>query len=517
MFQKVNKEIIKHTTVDALHDKQEKNRYFEENSSVRKNTLYNILKTFSTVIFPLITFPYISRVLGTENIGKINFGNSIVSYFSLIASLGINAYAIRECSKVKNDREALNAIASRIYSINIVTTIVAYLLLAICLATVPQLRGYRGLILIQSISIICASLGTDWINTAMEDFRYITIRTFVFQGIALLSMFIFIHKKEHYIIYAVISLISSSGAQLANIIYRKRFCRIQFTKDMQWRLNFPPIIVMFVMILSQSILNNLDTTMLGFLKGDEEVGLYSTAVKVTNIVQQLTISITWVVLPQITFHYRSRNYNEINKLLRYVLSFTVVLGLPCLIGINFFAEEIVVAVGGEEYIAAANCLRILSISMLWGYINNIFGNLVLLPSNREKRYMFACITSAGINAITNAFFIPALGIYGASITTAISNMITTIINFKAVEKEISFGDIKSLFRGPVIGTLFVSGFCIFAKYIIVSPLPRLFVAVVISVAIYFLVLLLLRDEFLMNSVMPPVERLFHKIKEKKEN
>ena len=488
-----------------------------DSNSIKKNTFYNILKTFSSVIFPLITFPYISRVLGAENVGKISFSSSIVSYFSLIATLGISAYAIRECSKVKNNKEQLSSTASRIYSINIITTVIAYISLFFCLF-IPQLNGYRGLIIIQSMSILFTSIGTDWINTAMEDFRYITVRTFICQAIALIAMITFVHKPEHYIIFAIISLISSSGAQIANIVYRERFCKIRFTKNMNWKKDFPPIITMFVMLLAQSILNNLDITMIGFIKNDFDVGLYSTAVKVINVVQQLTISVTWVVIPQISFQYGLKNYKEINKILRYVFSFTTVIGLPSLIGINLFAEEIIIAIGGEEYIAAANCLRILSISMCWGYINNIFGNLVLLPSNREKRYMYACLTSVGINSVTNAFFIPIWGINGASFTTAISNMATSIINFTGIEKDICFNNLRRLLKGPIWGSLSLLCPCLLIKAFIPNSYCKLALAFIIGGFIYLIVLIMTKDEFTINTITPLTTKIKRKTKknEKKD-
>ena len=159
--------------------------------SLKKNSILNVIKTLSSIIFPLITFPYISRVLLPTNVGKVNFGSSFISYFSMIASLGITTYAIRECSAVSNDKEKLGKKSSEIFSINICTTIVAYLLLAITLMTFRKLDVYRTLIIIQSTSILFMTLGADWLNTAMEDFKYITIRTLAFQVLSLILIRIF--------------------------------------------------------------------------------------------------------------------------------------------------------------------------------------------------------------------------------------------------------------------------------------------------------------------------------------
>ena len=173
--------------------------------SIKRNTVYNAIKTLSSIIFPLITFPYISRVLLTENSGKIDFGLSIVSYFSLIASLGITTYAIRECSAVREEKNKLSYVASQLWSINIITTVVAYIALTVTLLCYRKLDNYRTLIIIQSLSILATTLGADWLNSAMEDFKYITIRTVAFQFFSLLLMLIFVHKPEDYMKYAVIT------------------------------------------------------------------------------------------------------------------------------------------------------------------------------------------------------------------------------------------------------------------------------------------------------------------------
>ena len=179
--------------------------------NIKLNAILNVIKTISSILFPLITFPYASRILLPENIGKVNFASSYISYFTLIATLGITTYAIRECSIVRNDKKLLSQKASEIYSINLVTTIIAYILLVSSLFAFRFLDTYRTLIIIHSTVILCTTLGADWLNTAMEDFTYITIRTVLFQIISIMLMFVFVKTKEDYVRYAWIIIFSSSG------------------------------------------------------------------------------------------------------------------------------------------------------------------------------------------------------------------------------------------------------------------------------------------------------------------
>ena len=149
--------------------------------SIKINTLFNIIKTCSSIIFPLITFPYANRILLPDNIGKVNFAMSFVSYFALLASLGVQTYAIRECASVKNDKRQLSNVSSQIFSINLCMTIISYLLLFITIVTSEKIENYRVLIIIQSTTIIFTTFGADWLNSALEDFKYIAIRTIIFQ------------------------------------------------------------------------------------------------------------------------------------------------------------------------------------------------------------------------------------------------------------------------------------------------------------------------------------------------
>lgn len=164
------------------------------NNLVRKNTVLNIIKSICTVVFPLITFPYISRTLLADGVGKINFGNSVVSYFFLFASLGVATYALKECAQNRNRREDLSKTASEIFSINMTSTILSYVVLVLLLVFARPLHNYRFLIVIQSTGILFNTLGAEWINSAMEDFTYITLRSIFFQGLSIVLMFIFVHR-----------------------------------------------------------------------------------------------------------------------------------------------------------------------------------------------------------------------------------------------------------------------------------------------------------------------------------
>lgn len=464
-------------------------------ASIKGNTIYNLIKSISSYIFPLIVFPYISRVLQVESIGKINFSNSYVSYFSLLATLGIYPYAVRECAKVKNNKNELEYNASQIYTLNIYTTIIAIAALAVSLVFVKKMHPYVVLIVINAMTIIFTTLGTDWINTAMEDLRYIAVRTLLFQTVYMFCVFLLVKNSSHTYIYAILVSLASIGPNIANIFYRRRYCHIHFLRHIELKKIINPILFLFAMTMSQTIFTNVDTTMLGFIKGDYQVGLYSTAMKVYNIVNVSLASIQYVMMPQMSYNYSIDNYQEINKLLRYALNFLVILGIPACTGMFMMSQEIMVLIGGKSYLGASLALQILSIALIVSLFSGFVCNIILLPYSQEKYCFFAYSIAAGINALLNLIFIPIYGLYAAATTTLVAEFVALIILSRRIEKRIKLSDLKSLFKAPIIGAICIIIISLITKGFITSNILRLIFTILLCFIAYFLVLVFTKDAF----------------------
>lgn len=476
-------------------------------NSVNSNTIFNTLKSVFSVIYPLITFPYISRVLLTDNVGKINFGNSIVSYASLIASLGVTTYAIRECSRVRENKEELSKTASEILSINIMSTMIAYVALAVVLIVAKPLENYRLLICIQSTAVLFATLGADWLNTAMEDFRYIAIRTVTIQILSLLLMVLFVHKPEDYMIYAVISVVASSGANIVNIFYRRKYCRTVFTWKMDLKRHLPSILLLFSLILSQTIYVNSDMTILGLMRGDREVGLYSISVKIYRIVNTTIASIAWVVMPKLSYSFAKSDYTEINRLLKYALNYIVVLGIPSICGLEIIAPQLVVTIAGEAYTEAALSLRILGVAMLCSFFGGWVGNMTRLPAGKEALSLKISYISALINIILNLLLIPKWGLNAAAFTTAISELVSLVWGFILLDKSIKIEGLKQVFAAPLLGGIgiFVIGWVVQRN--IYKAWEVSVVTIVASAIWYLIVLLATKNEFFLGFARPTIKKV----------
>lgn len=483
-----------------------------QQTSLKKNSILNAIKTISSIIFPLITFPYISRVLLPENVGKVNFSVSYVSYFSMIASLGITTYAIRECSAVRESKEKLGQKSSEIFSINVCTTFLAYILLAISLIIFRKLDVYRTLVIIQSTTILFTTLGADWLNSAMEDFKYITLRTIIFQIISIILMFIFVRTEADYIKYAAITVFSTSGANITNIFYRKKYCKVRFTKDMQLKKHLKPILLLFVMILAQTIFSSADVTMLGIMKGDYAVGIYSTAHKIENIISQIVSSLAWVTMPRMSFYFAENDYDKINQILKKIFGLLMCIGIPAVVGVCALAKEIVIIVGGESYIEAALPLRILMISFAFSLIGGSFlGNMVLLPSKKEKIYMFVCCITACVNVVLNYILIPIGGANAAALTTTLSSFLIMIMLLIKKDKKIKLDYIKDAMLSPCVGAIGILVLCKVIGMFILNVYLKTLCCISGSIILYGIILIFMKNEFAMQVI----ETLLKKVRARK--
>lgn len=464
-------------------------------ANIKNNSIFNFIKTFSQFIFPLITFPYISRVLGAESIGKYNFSNSVVSYVSMIATLGISSYAVRECSKVKQNRTEYEKTASEIFSINIITTVIAYIILFLLLSFSESLHSYNKLIIILSTTIIFNTFGAEWINNVHEDFKFITIRSISFQILAFVLMLLFVRNQSDYINYAWISLLSTSGANLINVFYRRKYGKIRFTFNINLKVHFKPIVYLFAIYISQQIYVNSDITILGLYKGDTAVGIYSTSVKIYNIVNAMICSICMVVIPQISYLFEKKEYNSISKLFNYALNFIVVLGLPAITGINMLCPEIISCLAGNEYLAATSSLHILTIALIFSLLGGLIGNVTIIPAGREKICFFQGIVAATINILFNMVLIPSFGINAAASTTAIAEGVSFVILAINFDKRIRIKSSKKILFGPLLGSLLIICVILITRYLIHNSILVILVSVTMSMIIYLIVQILVKNEF----------------------
>ncbi|SEM31253.1 Membrane protein involved in the export of O-antigen and teichoic acid [Ligilactobacillus sp. WC1T17] len=472
----------------------------QKQKSLGLNALLNSLQSLLNLIFPLITFPYISRTLSVDGVGKYNFANSIVSYFLLIAALGISTFAVREGSKYRDDRKQISRFASQVFTINLVATAAAYLLLFITMIAVPILHNYTAAILIFSVQIFFTTLGTDWVYTIFEEYGYITVRNLIFKVISIILLFIFVRQKDDYLNYVIITVIASTGSYILNFLHARKFCDIKLTLDIPWKAYLLPIFTIFGSTVAIKIYVGADTTMLGFMKSDYEVGIYSTSTKIYSIAGQMLMAMLAVTIPRLAMLMGQKRMEEYNKLLKQLINTVLFIVLPGIIGLFAVSHDVIILIAGVKYLRAVVALRISCFAILGSAMSTIFNQCALMPAKREKKTLISSTTSACLNIGLNLILIPLMAERGAALTTLLAEFTMMSMNYY-FSRDITgfvFKDKKTWenIATVLIGCAGVAVVCLLCSIAFKQMFVRLAISVIGSAAVYAGILLGLK-----NSVM----------------
>lgn len=471
--------------------------------SLSVNALLNSLQTILNLIFPLITFPYVSRVLSVDSIGKYNFSNSIVSYFVLIAGLGISRFAVREGAKLRDDRKLFSVFASEIFTINLCSTAFSYLLLFITLLLVSSLQSYKEAILIFSIQIFFTTVGMDWLYTIYEEYGYITIRNIIFKIISIILLFTLVKHSDDYLKYVSITVFASTGSYLLNFFHAKRFFDLTLRWNFNWREYLIPIFSIFGTMVAVTIYVSSDTTILGFLKGDYAVGIYSIATKIYGMIGPVVSSTMAVTIPRLAMLIGQKRYLEYRSLLTELINTTIVVIFPVMTGLVLVSKDVVLLIAGSNFLRSAVSLKILSIALLFGTINTIFVECVLIPAKRENKTLVSSIVAAIVNILLNFAMIPIFIEKGSAVTTVIAEFTSMLLNYyfgKDIIGNIYDKRFFSNFLTVIIGCSTIIIVCGLVDNIITNVILRLVSSVVLSSIIYIFVLYLLNNTIAKNII-----------------
>lgn len=464
--------------------------------SLKVNGSLNLIKQFCAVGFPIITFPYVSRVLGGEGFGQYSFANSIINYFLLIAALGINTYAVREGAKIRDTSDKIGSFCNEVFSINIMSMIIAYTLLFLVVLFCNKLHPYLILILIQCISIFLVTIGTDWVNIIYEDYAYITIRYIIIQILGLLAIFAFVNSPNDVLTYTLIMTLIYSGGNILNYFYIKRYVKIKFTWKMNLKKHLPAMLAFFSSAVSVLIYVNSDITILGLYYSDETVGIYSISSKIQGILKQLFNAIVVVSIPKLA-NIQQKSIDEYNRMLQKILDTVLLVVLPGICGMFMLSKKIVWIVAGDEYITGATSLSILSIASLFAIGGSFLNNCILTIKNGEREILIGTSCAALINIALNFALIPTFGINAAAFTTLIAEMVACVY-YILRKKKYSLYKLK-VTRSTIAAiteSIVVIGVCFCCQKTITSVWGCVFFAIAISGFLYLPVLQIINPRVL---------------------
>lgn len=396
----------------------------------------NSILSLSSMIFPLISFPYVSRILQPAGTGKVSFAVSVVSYFSMFAMMGIPTYGIRACARVRDDKEKLAHTVQEILILNVLLGIVTYVAFAISVAWVPRFHEDALLFWIVGLSIAFQILGVEWLYQALEQYAYITIRSVIFKAMALVFMFLLIRHPEDYVIYGGLTVFSTAGSSLWNFFHLRKLIPLKFQGHYNVKKHLRPVLVFFFMSVATTVYTNLDNVMLGFMKGDAQVGLYTAAVKAKTVLVTLVTSLGTVLLPRVSYFVENRQKEAFEKVTNLAFRFVVLAAVPLTIYFILYAEPVILALAGECYQAAAPAMQVIMPTVLWIGMSNVTGIQILLPMGKEQIVLYSECAGAVVDLILNLLLIPSLGATGAAAGTLAAELMVFLVQFIYLNKRV---------------------------------------------------------------------------------
>ena len=390
---------------------------------VIKNYLYNLSYQVLTIILPIITVPYVTRIFTSEDLGNYGFYNSIVSYFSLFAMLGIGIYGTKQIA-------AANDVSStfwNIYVIQLIASILAISVYVIAILSVPQMRGIIPLIL--GIVLFTKMFDISWLLAGKEDFKKITLRNTVVKVIGVISIFTFIRSNEDLFLYVFLIVVFDFLGQVVMWIPAKKFIKRPSFNMKIMKKNLHPIVLLFLPQVAISLYVVLDRTLLGLLGSYSDVGIYEQGQKLISMLLTVVSSLGTVMVPRVANLLFERKDKEAQNMVKFSFILYNLIIFPMIFGLIAVNEVFVKLFLGQNFQDVKYVLYIIVFNIMFVGWTNILGYQVLVVRNKNKEFMLSTTIPAFVSVAVNIAVIPLFGYIGASITAVIVELLAFTIQW----------------------------------------------------------------------------------------
>ena len=461
--------------------------------SLTRNYIYNLIYQIMVLILPLITAPYISRVLGAENIGIYSYTLSISAYFILFGSLGIALYGQREIAYKQKDKEKYSITFWEIFFLRILTMTIALILYYFIFAKGEQYQIYYKVLILE---IIGNCIDISWFFQGLEEFKKTVTRNMVVKLISVVCIFLLVKTKNDLYVYFWIYVLSILIGNISLWLYVPKYVSKIKLKNLHFLKHLKPTIALFIPQIAIQVYTLLDKTMVGAIISDKsEVGYYDQGQKIIKILLAVITSLGTVMLPRIANTYSRGEKEEITRYMKKSFNMVFLLAFPMIFGIIAVSKAFVPIFFGQGYDKVVILINVISPIILLIGLSNVTGTQYLLPIKRQKEFTTSVICGAVVNFILNSCLIWKYGAIGASIGTVIAELTVTLVQIYFVRKDFDLKKMVKLSQNYIIASIIMFIVCLIVRQFINNN----FISVVTQVAVggltYGLCLLILKDEF----------------------
>ena len=425
-----------------------------------KNLGYQTLYQILAICLPLITSPYISRVLGAEGLGAYSYTYSVVNYFTLFAMLGTLSYGSKSIAIVKGDRESLTHVFWGIYYFQAIVSVISIFAYILFLRVVVEKNIFIAAV--QITWIIGCLLDISWFFFGLEEFKITVVRNIVIKILTILAIFLFIKQPQDVWKYALIMSFGTLLSQIALWPFLPRYITVYRPSVKEVCMHIKPNIMLFVPLLGLSVYHIMDKTMLGIVCNNAESGYYYNADKVMSMPLTVIMATGTVMLPKMSELVAKGSDDEENYLFHTSLNVFMILTIGMAFGISAIAQDFIPFFFGPGYERCINLVYIFSLIMIFKALANIIRNQFLIPHNYERVYIISVFAGAILNLVANYILIVVmnLGAVGACLGTLVAEVTTCILYIVAIKDKI---EIISILQGMFVYILFglLMALCVF--------------------------------------------------------
>lgn len=452
-------------------------------SNIKKNFIYNFMYQILTMILPIITAPYIARVLGTEGIGIYSYTYSIVYYFMLFAMLGLNNYGNRQIAKVRKNKKELSKTFSSIYFMQLMISSIMIIIYIIYLCIF--VKENVNIAIIQIIYLISTAFDINWFFFGLEKFKLTVTRNTIIKIITVGCIFIFVKERADLYLYTIIMAVGTLLSQLLLWPFVNKFTKLTKVKFKDIVRHIRPCLILFIPVIAVSLYKIMDKVMIGNMSSMEQVGLYENSEKIINIITALITALGTVMLPKISNLVANGELEKGKKYIEKSMEFTIISSSALSFGLIAVAPTFAPLFFGEEFSSAGTIIEYLSVTTIFISIANVIRTQYLIPHEKDRLYIISVIIGAVINIILNILLIPKYQAIGATIGTIFAEFGVMLYQIIAVRKEIEiFKYLRNNFKYLVLGVV---------MFLVVVPLKniiysdwRLIIVQVITGAVIYL-------------------------------
>lgn len=463
--------------------------------SVKANYLFNLINSASQLLFPLITFPYASRIMMADGIGQVNFFQSIISYISLFTCLGIPMYAIREVAKVRDNPEKMTRITVEILLLHAFLTLLGYMAVAVICLTVTKVQTDIPLFLLLSATIFFTAIGCEWFYQGIEDFKYVAIRGLLVKLLSVVLLFLFVKTKEDILWYGAYTVLGVLGGNIFNFIRLRKYLHrdvIDFRALHPLR-HLKPALHVFALNVVISIYLQLNNVLLGFMKDAEAVGYFTAATKIMMITMSISSSLGAVIMPRTSNLIAEGRMDEFRILIQKSYDFVLALAMPLTVGLIFTSPSIILLLSGEGFAPAVLTSQIVASNILMVGLSGVMGIQVLYPLGKINIVILCTLIGAAVNVFFNVLLIPRYGHNGTAVAYMLAEVAVTVFMFLIGRKYIPIQFLKKQHLHYVGGGIVMGGVLYFISLLGLSIISTLITMICVGIMVYIIVLLWLKD------------------------